>query len=77
MTCSWTAGPGRNAEVLSQPSRLKSGTASGDSGEHMPDFVAVFRDGSRRQLDVRPAVLVKDEDAVRFAAAAKAALEAG
>jgi hypothetical protein len=37
----------------------------------------VFRDGSRWLLDVRPAVLVKDEDAVRFAAAAEAALEAG
>jgi hypothetical protein len=77
MTCSWTTGPGRNAEVLSQPFRLKSGTASGNSGEHIPDFPAVFRDGSRWLLDVRPAGLVKDEDAVRFAAAAKAALEAG
>jgi hypothetical protein len=37
----------------------------------------VFRDGSRWLLDVRPARLVKKEDAVRFAAAAEAALEAG
>lgn len=64
-------------EVLSQPFRLKFETAGGDSGEHIPDFLAVFRDGSRWLLDVRPAGLVKDEDAVRFAAAAEAALEAG
>ena len=37
----------------------------------------MFRDGSRWLLDVRPAGLVKDEDAVRFAAAAEAVLEAG
>ena len=37
----------------------------------------MFRDGSRWLLDVRPARLVKDEDAVRFAAAGEAALEAG
>jgi hypothetical protein len=64
-------------EVLSQPFRLKFETAGGETGEHIPDFLAVFRDGSRWLLDVRPAVLVKDEDAVRFAAAAEAALEAG
>jgi hypothetical protein len=64
-------------EVLSQPFRLKFETAGGDSGEHIPDFLAVFRDGSRWLLDVRPAGLVKDEDAVRFAVAAEAALEAG
>jgi len=64
-------------EVLSQPFRLKFETAGGDSGEHVPDFLAVFRDGSRWLLDVRPAGLVKGEDAVRFAAAGEAALEAG
>jgi hypothetical protein len=64
-------------EVLSQPFRLKFETVGGEAGEHIPDFLAVFRDGSRWLLDVRPAVLVKDEDAVRFAAAAEAALEAG
>ncbi|MGH3166866.1 MAG: TnsA-like heteromeric transposase endonuclease subunit, partial [Trebonia sp.] len=64
-------------EVLSQPFRLKFETAGGGPGEHIPDFLAVFRDGSRWLLDVRPARLVKREDAVRFAAAAEAALEAG
>jgi hypothetical protein len=64
-------------EVLSQPFRLKFETVGGEAGEHIPDFLAVFRDGARWLLDVRSAVLVKDEDAVRFAAAAEAALEAG
>jgi hypothetical protein len=68
---------GEVEEVLSQPFRLKFEAAGGETGEHVPDFLAVFRDGSRWLLDVRPAVLVKDEDAVRFAAAAEAALEAG
>jgi hypothetical protein len=68
---------GEVEEVLSQPFRLKYETVGGDAGEHIPDFLAVFRDGSRWLLDVRPAVLVKDEDAVRFAAAAETALEAG
>jgi len=64
-------------EVLSQPFRLRFETADGKAGEHVPDFLAVFRDGSRWLFDVRPAGLVKDEDAVRFAAAGEAALEAG
>jgi hypothetical protein len=68
---------GSAEEVLSQPFRLKFDTAGGETREHVPDFLAVFRDGSRWLLDVRPAGLVKDEDAVRFAAAAEAALEAG
>jgi hypothetical protein len=68
---------GTVGEVLSQPFRLKFETGGGEAGEHIPDFLAVFRDGSRWLLDVRPAGLVKDEDAVRFAAAAEAALEAG
>ena len=64
-------------EVLLQPFRLKFETADRETGEHVPDFLAVFRDGSRWLLDVRPAGLVKDEDAVRFAAAGEAALDAG
>jgi hypothetical protein len=68
---------GTAGEVLSQPFRLKFETAGGETGEHIPDFLAVLRDGSRWLLDVRPAGLVKDEDAVRFAAAAEAALETG
>lgn len=68
---------GTVGEVLSQPFRLKFETAAGEAGEHVPDFLAVLRDGSRWLLDVRPAGLVKDEDAIRFAAAGEAALEAG
>jgi hypothetical protein len=64
-------------EVLSQPFRLKFETAGGETGEHIPDFLAVSGDGSPWLLDVRPARLVGNEDAVRFAAAAEAALEAG
>lgn len=44
--------------------------AGGQTGKHIPDYLAVLRDGSRWLIDVRPASLVKDEDAVRFAAAA-------
>jgi hypothetical protein len=64
-------------EVLGQPFRLRFEAVGGEGGEHIPDFLVVFRDGSRWVFDVRPAGLVRDEDAVRFAAAAEAALEAG
>jgi hypothetical protein len=64
------------AEVLAQPFRLRFQAGHGH-GEHIPDFLAVFRDGSRRLLDVRPAGLVEDKDAVKFAAAGEAALAAG
>ncbi len=45
-------------EVLSQPFRLKFETAGGETGEHIPDFLAVSGDGSPWLLDVRPARLV-------------------
>jgi hypothetical protein len=64
-------------EILPQPFRLRFGAADGGFREHVPDFLAVFRDGSRWLLDVRPAKLVKEQDATCFAAAAEAALEAG
>jgi hypothetical protein len=64
-------------EVLSQPFRLRFEAVGGEAGEHVPDFLAVFRDGSRWLFDVRPAGLVGDEDEVRFIAASEAALEAG
>jgi hypothetical protein len=64
-------------ELLPQPFTLRFGTAGGGFSKHVPDFLAVFRDGSRWLLDVRPARLVKDDDAMCFAAAAEAALEAG
>jgi hypothetical protein len=64
------------AEVLGQPFRLRFRAGDG-RGEHIPDFLAVRRDGSRWLFDVRPAGLVGDEDAVRFAAAGEAAAAAG
>ena len=64
-------------EILPQSFRLRFETADGEFREHIPDFLAVFRDGSRWLLDVRPAKLVKEQDATCFAAAAEAALEAG
>jgi hypothetical protein len=65
------------ADVLPQPFTLRFETAGGGSGEHVPDFLAVFGDGSRWLFDVRPARLVKDDDVTCFAAAAEAALSAG
>jgi len=64
-------------DVLPQPFTLRFGTADSGFRGHVPDFLAVFRDGSRWLLDVRPARLVKQDDATCFAAAAEAALEAG
>jgi hypothetical protein len=64
-------------EIVPQAFRLRFETAGGEFREHVPDFLAVFRDGSRWLFDVRPARLVKDEDATCFAAAGEAALEAG
>lgn len=68
---------GSAVEILPQPFRLRFETAAGESSGHIPDFLAVFRDGSRWLFDVRPADLVKEKDATCFAAAAEAALEAG
>jgi hypothetical protein len=64
-------------DVLPQPFTLRFGAAGGGFREHVPDFLAVFRDGSRWVFDVRPARLVGEDDATCFAAAAEAALEAG
>jgi hypothetical protein len=68
---------GSAEEILPQPFRLRFETAAGEFREHIPDFLAVFRGGSRWLFDVRPADLVKEKDATCFAAAAEAALEAG
>ena len=67
----------RAEEVLPQPFTLRFGIPGGGFREHVPDFLVVSGDGSRWLLDVRPARLVKDDDATCFAAAAEAALEAG
>ena len=62
--------------IRSQPLRLRFGHQGG-RGEHVPDYLATFRDGSRWLFDVRPRALVADEDALRFAAAAEVALACG
>ena len=64
-------------DVLPQPFTLRFEAADGRFRRHVPDFLAVFRDGSRWLFDVRPARLVKEDDATCFAATAEAALEAG
>jgi hypothetical protein len=64
------------AEVLPQPFRLRFETGSGFR-EHVPDFLVVFADGTRWLFDVRPARLIKEEDAAGFAAAGEAALASG
>jgi hypothetical protein len=63
-------------EVLLQPFRLRIETAVGEHGEHVPDFLVVLRDGSNWLFDVRSAGLVKDEDAIRLAAAGEVTLSA-
>jgi hypothetical protein len=68
---------GMAEEVLPQPFTLRFGIPGGGFREHVPDFLAVAGDGSRWLFDVRPARLVKEDDATCFAAAAEAALEAG
>ena len=68
---------GTVTEVLPQPFRLRFETADGRFREHVPDFLAVFGDGSRWLFDVRPAELVKEQDETSFAAAGEAALAAG
>jgi hypothetical protein len=52
-------------EILPQPFRLRFEVGTGEIREHFPDFLAVFRDGSRWLFDVRPAELVREEDTRR------------
>jgi len=66
---------GNLEDVLSQPFRLDF-TAAGGPGRHTPDFLAVTRDGVWL-IDVRPGARIEDDDRVRFAAAAEAALSCG
>ncbi|KQV93462.1 hypothetical protein ASD08_15550 [Streptomyces sp. Root369] len=62
-------------EALSQPFRLRF-FAEGKAIEHTPDFLLVT-DSGLFLIDVRPADRIKAEDALKFAAAAEAALSAG
>ncbi|MER6950546.1 hypothetical protein ABT294_41655 [Nonomuraea sp. NPDC000554] len=62
-------------DVVSQPLRLRFGTAAGDR-EHTPDFLAVTRSGTWL-IDVRPARLIGEPDLESFAAAAEVAMACG
>lgn len=59
-------------DLVSQPVRLKFTTLDG-LAEHIPDFLAVTLGGTWL-IDVRPGERVQDEDRIKFAAAAEAAL---
>ncbi|WP_227025403.1 hypothetical protein [Streptomyces tsukubensis] len=63
------------SEVLSQPFRLDF-THKGGSSWHIPDYLAVISDGTWL-LDVRPMGLIKDEDALKYAAAREVAAACG
>ncbi|MGP4001175.1 hypothetical protein [Streptomyces sp. 8N706] len=66
---------GGMTEVLSQPFTLQFTTCR-RPGRHTPDFLALTR-GTALLIDVRPANLIKPDDAVKFAAAQRAAGAAG
>ncbi|MCX4755102.1 TnsA-like heteromeric transposase endonuclease subunit [Kitasatospora purpeofusca] len=66
----------RVAEVLPQPFTLDF-EYDGGRARHTPDFLAVLPRGDRWLFDVRPHGLVKDADAVKFAAAREAAEACG
>ncbi|MFF1301926.1 TnsA-like heteromeric transposase endonuclease subunit [Streptomyces sp. NPDC058307] len=62
-------------EALCQPFRLRF-LSEGKVIRHTPDFLLVT-DSGLFLIDVRPAERIKPEDALKFAAAAEAALSAG
>lgn len=62
-------------QLLTQPFRLRFGTGDG-FGEHIPDVLVLTGSGVWL-IDVRPAGRIKEEDVVRFAAAAEAAASCG
>lgn len=63
-------------DLLAQPMTLRFTTSLGGAAEHVPDFLAVTRDGVLL-IDVRPAERIGPGDRVKFAAAAEAALSCG
>lgn len=63
-------------EVLPQPFALTFEHVDGHAG-HIPDFLAVMPDGGHWLLDIRPAGLVGEMDAVKFAASREAAAACG
>jgi len=66
---------GAVVEVICQPFRLRFATVDGRV-EHIPDVLAVTADGTWL-LDVRPAGRIGEDDRVKFAASAEAALACG
>jgi hypothetical protein len=66
---------GRVSDVLAQPFRLRFAAREGWL-EHIPDFLALTTGGGLL-VDVRPGERIGDDDRVRFAAAAEAALACG
>ncbi|MFE7126700.1 TnsA-like heteromeric transposase endonuclease subunit [Streptomyces sp. NPDC057617] len=66
----------RVAEVLPQPFRL-SFEHTDSRADHIPDFLAVMPDGARWLFDVRPQRLVKEADALKFAATEEVASACG
>jgi len=63
-------------DLLAQPMALKFTTSSGGTSEHVPDLLAVTRDGVLL-IDVRPADRIEPADRVKFAATSEAALSCG
>jgi hypothetical protein len=63
------------SEVICQPFRLRFTTVDGPV-EHIPDVLAVARDGTWL-IDVRPAGRIGEDDRVKFAASAQAVLACG
>ncbi|MCX4502198.1 TnsA-like heteromeric transposase endonuclease subunit [Streptomyces anulatus] len=63
-------------EVLPQPFTLRFEHADGHAG-HTPDFLAVMGNGGHWLLDVRPAGVVGELDAVKFAASGEVAAACG
>lgn len=71
----WTSW-GYLSDVLPQPFCLDFEHRQGRS-QHIPDFLAVLPDGSLWLFDVRPGNLIKESDALKFAAAREAAAACG
>ncbi|CAM5649229.1 TniQ family protein [Streptomyces griseomycini] len=63
-------------EVLPQPFTLSFEHVDGHAG-HTPDFLAVMGDSGHWLLDIRPAGLTGEVDAVKFAASREAAAACG
>jgi hypothetical protein len=63
-------------DVVSQPLRMRFATVAGGSAGHIPDFLALTRTGIWL-IDVRPAGRIGEDDRIKFAASAEAALTCG